>query len=110
MPLKIFENLNLETLLLRNNNFEVLPEDIGNLINLKTLYLNGTKIKYLPDSIGNLKKLELLNVQFCDDLKHLPETIGNLERLKVLKFFIFDIGVPESVFKLLDLEVIEVLL
>ena len=55
------ELLSLEKLesLAINCNFEVLPDEICNLIHLKHLFLPEAKISYLPDNIGNLQELEV---------------------------------------------------
>lgn len=77
---------------LRNQNFETLPEKIGDYPSLEILlayYDNGTfnlrdgNMTSLPASIGKLKHLTVLSV-YNHQLKTLPPEIGKLEKLKYL--------------------------
>ncbi|KAL6315273.1 hypothetical protein AAG906_000357 [Vitis piasezkii] len=60
------------------------PEILENMENLRELHLNGTAIKELPSSIEHLNRLEVLNLNFCENLVTLPESICNLCFLEVL--------------------------
>ena len=50
------------------SNFDILPENLGNLKGLKELYLSGTAIKEFPSSIEGLTTLTLLTLRDCKNL------------------------------------------
>ena len=68
-------------------NFEHLPENLGNVTRLKELDLSGTAIKELPSSIEHLTRLTLLTLRRCKKLVCLPSTICNLKSLECLDLF-----------------------
>ena len=65
------------------NDFDVLPDTIGNLKNLLRLNLNFVGLKFLPSSIGMCQALEELKVHE-NYLQQLPSSIGLLRRLRIL--------------------------
>lgn len=97
---KYLESLNLSDC----ENFESLPNNIGNLTFLDQLNLSHTNLLELPESICNLKRLTSLNLS-STRLLELPKDIGNLGNLRIL--YIDDtkiIELPKSVTKLKKLE------
>lgn len=65
------------------NEFEALPDAIGNLTNLLRLNLNFVGLKYLPPSIGMCQALEEIKIHE-NYIQQLPNTIGLLRKLRVL--------------------------
>lgn len=70
----------LSSLNLSNNQLEVVPSEIGDLVNLVALNVHSNKLKSLPESIGNLSKLKILNVS-GNLLKALPENLSSCSEL-----------------------------
>ncbi|KAK3417828.1 hypothetical protein EUGRSUZ_H03809 [Eucalyptus grandis] len=64
------------------NSLERLPNTIGNLESLNKLEIANTKIKKLPDSIGQLENLKVVNIQgaFCK----IPDALWTIEKLEVI--------------------------
>ena len=60
------------------------PETLQDVEIFKQLHLDGTAIEELPASIQHLKGLQLLNLQYCNNLVSLPESICNLKYLITL--------------------------
>ncbi|VAH12512.1 unnamed protein product [Triticum turgidum subsp. durum] len=56
-------------------------KDVGHLIHLRYLGLAATGIKELPAEIGSLRFLEVLDLQYNDQLQVLPSTVWRLSRL-----------------------------
>lgn len=81
-PKEILQLKKLESLAI-NFNFEILPDEICDLIRLKYLYLPEAKIEYLPENIGNLQDLEVLCL-WGTKIKKLPESCLNLSKIKSL--------------------------
>lgn len=103
------ELLSLEKLesLAINCNFEVLPDEICNLIHLKYLFLPEANISYLPDNIGNLQELEVLCI-WGTKINHLPNSCQKLKKIKSLYLTksIFDKILPPEIISQSPLEVI----
>ncbi|XP_015160846.1 TMV resistance protein N-like [Solanum tuberosum] len=65
-----------------HNTLSGLPEDLGSLHSLENLNVSGSNISCLPKSFKGLLHLQLLNVQFCQNLNELPvELPPNLREL-----------------------------
>ena len=79
----ILKHLELETLDLKFNQLETLPERIGELTSLTSLYLDSNKLQTLPESIEGLTNLVTLNL-VNNQLETLPESIRELTRLTSL--------------------------
>ena len=77
--LKQLRYLGLSCTKLRN-----IPDEIDSLFNLVLLDLSWNEnLEILPDTIGNLLKLQKLDLSFTR-LKVLPRTIGSLIKLEIL--------------------------
>lgn len=81
-PNEILQLSNLESLAI-NFNFEILPDEICNLVHLKHLYMPNANITYLPENIGNLRELESLCI-WGTKIKRLPVSCLNLSKIKCL--------------------------
>lgn len=94
----------LESLVIRDNNLEFLPEEIGKmnihsltimntnisflpesakLLNLGDLTLKGNKFTEFPDVIPTLEDISLLTI-IDENISSIPEEIGNLGKLRAL--------------------------
>lgn len=81
IPSPIFELLHLESLILNNNEIEVLDSKIGQLgKTLKTLHLGANLLTSLPNEIGQLTALNSLILP-NNQLTALPETVSQLVSL-----------------------------
>lgn len=67
-----------------NGNPEV-PAAIGRLKQLRSLGLGGNDFDSLPDSIGDLTALESLTLDYCQSLDTLPKAIKKLSKLRALE-------------------------
>ncbi|KAL3000039.1 hypothetical protein AAZX31_09G191100 [Glycine max] len=85
---KIFKNLKLRVLDLRNLGIEVVPSSIGDLKELEYLDLSQNKMKKLPSSIAKLSKLHTLKLFSCFDLTRMPCEMSKLSSLKTLSTFV----------------------
>lgn len=105
-PKEILSLEKLESLAI-NCNFEVLPDEICNLIHLKYLFLPEANISYLPDNIGNLQELEVLCI-WGTKINHLPNSCQKLKKIKSLYLTksIFDKILPPEIISQSPLEVI----
>ncbi len=65
-----------------NDNFSIIPEEIGELI-IKRLIINNSRIKIIPEEIGNITELTYLIIVKHNIIK-LPKEIANLPKLKEL--------------------------
>ncbi|CAI0441341.1 unnamed protein product [Linum tenue] len=79
----------LRYLNLGHNLMEVLPGEITILVNLQVLILNYCEnLEQLPRDIVKLTDLEFLSLVRCSSLKGLPLGIGRLTRLRELSLFV----------------------
>ncbi|MFX1516438.1 MAG: leucine-rich repeat domain-containing protein [Promethearchaeota archaeon] len=83
LPATLGNLSSLDRLLVRGNNIETLPEEIGNLQSLFELDLADNKLKYLPKSLGKLSYLNNLNLR-SNQLLTLPKELGQLHKLQFL--------------------------
>lgn len=84
--LPFLKNLNgIETLSLRSNELETLPDYLDNLKSLKVLDLGENPLTFLPETMGNLHSLEVLYLDETE-LESIPEPIESLydRSLKVI--------------------------
>ena len=61
------------------------PAAIGRLKQLRSLGLGGNDFDSLPDSIGDLTALESLQLDYCQSLDTLPKAIKKLSKLRALE-------------------------
>ncbi len=84
VPGSVFEQSDLETLNVSNNNLSgSLQAEVRFLVNLRTLDLSDNNFTGVPAEVGQLSKLEVLDLS-NNPLSGLPYEIGNLKNLKVL--------------------------
>uniref|UniRef100_A0A8C2AI07 Ras suppressor protein 1 n=1 Tax=Cyprinus carpio TaxID=7962 RepID=A0A8C2AI07_CYPCA len=87
LPGNFFYLTTLRALYLSDNDFEILPPDIGKLAKLQILSLRDNDLISLPKEIGDLAQLKELHIQ-GNRLTVLPPELGNL-----------DLTGPKQVFK-----------
>ena len=78
---------NLQTLCVRNNLVEEIPQDLSTLCVLTVLDLSHNKIKDIPTHLGRLHELRIVNLS-CNEVRYLPDSLVHcckLERLHVNK-------------------------
>ncbi|XP_050141348.1 putative disease resistance protein RGA3 isoform X7 [Malus sylvestris] len=85
LKLKCLRTLNLSGEWVYGNDFEELPEEIGQLIHLKHIDLSDNgNLKKLPDAICELYNLCTLRLFGCRSLAELPDNMRKLISLKHL--------------------------
>ncbi|MGH0144022.1 UNVERIFIED_CONTAM: hypothetical protein FKN15_047101, partial [Acipenser sinensis] len=87
LPGNFFYLTTLRALYLSDNDFEILPPDIGKLTKLQILSLRDNDLISMPKEIGDLSQLKELHIQ-GNRLTVLPPELGNL-----------DLTGPKQVFK-----------
>ncbi|XP_072566894.1 ras suppressor protein 1 isoform X1 [Paramormyrops kingsleyae] len=78
LPSSFFYIVTLRALYLSENNFKVLPPDIGKLNRLQILCLRDNDLISLPKEVGDLAQLKELHIQ-GNWLSILPPQLGNLD-------------------------------
>uniref|UniRef100_A0A674GTQ4 Ras suppressor protein 1 n=1 Tax=Taeniopygia guttata TaxID=59729 RepID=A0A674GTQ4_TAEGU len=78
LPGNFFYLTTLRALYLSDNDFEMLPPDIGKLTKLQILSLRDNDLVSLPKEIGELTQLKELHIQ-GNRLTVLPPELGNLD-------------------------------
>uniref|UniRef100_A0A8C2T0E6 Ras suppressor protein 1 n=1 Tax=Coturnix japonica TaxID=93934 RepID=A0A8C2T0E6_COTJA len=78
LPGNFFYLTTLRALYLSDNDFEILPPDIGKLTKLQILSLRDNDLISLPKEIGELNQLKELHIQ-GNRLTVLPPELGNLD-------------------------------
>ncbi|XP_029865919.1 ras suppressor protein 1 isoform X5 [Aquila chrysaetos chrysaetos] len=78
LPGNFFYLTTLRALYLSDNDFEILPPDIGKLTKLQILSLRDNDLVSLPKEIGELTQLKELHIQ-GNRLTVLPPELGNLD-------------------------------
>ncbi len=92
---------NLETLIIKthdkkNNEFEELPSNLGELSELEEIHIENTKLKKIPNLSGltNLKRLYLSD----NYIEEIPESIGDLKKLNIVTLMYNNLQtIPESI-------------
>jgi Leucine-rich repeat (LRR) protein len=88
LPSTVGQLESLETLVLKDLSFEVLPDEIGECRALKHLELEGenmVSLMTLPSTVGQLENLETLILKDLSRLEALPDEIGQCRALKSLQ-------------------------
>ena len=87
IPPEIGNLINLETLILKENQFSgIIPSEIGSLINLTDLDLGGNQLSgEIPPEIGLLTNLDVLDLAGNQLTGTIPPEIGELENLTELE-------------------------
>jgi len=80
VPDWVWEQTNLETLVLADNDLTEVSEQIGRLRSLRMLDLGHNSLATLPDALGDLYALDFL---YLHD-NHLRSLPSSLERLRML--------------------------
>ena len=82
IPDSVYDLINLEDLICRNNEIHELSELINKLVNLTEFDCYSNKITVIPESIGYLNNLHSINI--CNNLiTSLPPTIINLRNINI---------------------------
>ena len=84
IPEKVFMFNTLIRLDISNNNIEVIPPDIGNLVKLKQLWGNQNPVRCLPAEIYKCVALESLDLSNTKIIM-LPREIANIHKLNDIK-------------------------
>ncbi|CAH8650692.1 unnamed protein product [Heterobilharzia americana] len=71
----------ITTLVIKNNNLERLPSELGNLVNLVNLDASCNRLHSLPSTIGDLTELRALILN-DNKIVDLPSDIGRLLNLR----------------------------
>lgn len=71
----------ITTLVIKNNNLERLPAELGNLVNLVNLDASCNRLHSLPSTIGDLTELRALILN-DNKIVDLPSEIGRLLNLR----------------------------
>jgi Leucine-rich repeat (LRR) protein len=87
----------VEELTLREKGYKKIPSEIFDFKNLKSLDLSMNEFDSIPNEIGQLTKLEYLSIGYCN-IKFVSPNIGKLKNLKNLglldnKLTSFPIGI-----------------
>ncbi|XP_022317949.2 protein flightless-1 homolog isoform X3 [Crassostrea virginica] len=85
------------------------PHDVADMTGLRWLRLNKTGLENIPPEIYKLKKLEHFNIT-RNKVENLGEELANLSALRTLNCRhnkLVDEGIPQEVFSLEDLQVVD---
>lgn len=97
LPNCLGELKNLKYINLFSNYLEVLPDSFIKLRKLERLFLDDNKFSKTPIQILDIQSLELLSISGCN-LKSIPTKIDKLTNLKALYLEMNDIdSIPESI-------------
>lgn len=80
---EIFQNIQLEILILKDTEITALPNSIGNMKKLKILDIRDNKLTTIPNTIGSLYQLEILNLS-KNKIHTVPPEIWNLQNMSHL--------------------------
>jgi Leucine-rich repeat (LRR) protein len=83
-PDSVWEQTELRTLILADNELTEVSEKIGGWVNLRMLDLGHNKLTELPESVGKLNGLTDFLYLHDNRLAFLPASLGNLTRLRYL--------------------------
>lgn len=87
-PVIVCKLSNLETLSLRFNQIEIIPEELSQLVNLKHLDFRKNCIYDFPKSVFELKNLEYLDM-VNNNIKEVPSELSEMPKLK--KVYLYNI-------------------
>src|ERR1700720_2644264 len=92
-PESIWEETELETLVLADNGLSEVSEQIGRLKRLRMLDLGHNELTRVPDALANLSSLTDFLYLHDNRLSSLPESLGRLTMLRYLNISenVFDV-------------------
>ena len=81
LPDAVCQLKTLRVLNVSDNELEVLPASIGELVHLEMLYAVNNDLAELPDAVLTLKQLSFLDLSFNTNLETLPDGLDELPNL-----------------------------
>jgi Leucine-rich repeat (LRR) protein len=84
VPPYVWENKDLETLVLADNDLTQISAAIGGLTRLRMLDLGHNQLRELPAALGDLVNLSDFLYLHDNELSSLPESLRGLKRLRYL--------------------------
>ncbi|XP_019637297.1 PREDICTED: uncharacterized protein LOC109479750 [Branchiostoma belcheri] len=108
VPADVFDNRDVEHLVLSNNRLKSIPEEIGQLQKLQRLELDNNLLTQLPQAITTLPNLQVIDLSH-NKLETLPDGFSRLKQLQHLNIQnnVFK-EIPEEVCSLLQLRFLDV--
>ncbi|XP_019617593.1 PREDICTED: uncharacterized protein LOC109464923 [Branchiostoma belcheri] len=108
VPAEVFDNRDVECLVLSENRLKSIPEEIGQLQKLRRLELYNNLLTQLPQAITTLPIYNLQYIDLSDNkLETLPDGFSRLKQLRYLyiRNNVFK-EIPEEVSSLLHLQIL----
>src|SRR4051812_43430778 len=84
VPESVWEQTELETLVLADNDLTEVSADIGRLKRLRMLDLGHNSLSSVPESLGDLENLSAFLYLHDNRLTSLPASLARLKRLRYL--------------------------
>ncbi|XP_078700654.1 uncharacterized protein LOC144927210 [Branchiostoma floridae x Branchiostoma belcheri] len=108
VPAEVFDNRDVECLVLSDNRLTGIPEEVGQLQKLRRLELENNLLTQLPQAITTLPNLQDIDLSH-NKLETLPDGFSRLEQLRHLNIHnnVFK-KIPEEVCSLLQLQILNV--
>ncbi|XP_019617594.1 PREDICTED: uncharacterized protein LOC109464924 [Branchiostoma belcheri] len=108
VPAEVFDNRDVERLVLSDNRLKSIPEEIGQLQKLRELKLDNNLLTQVPQTITTLPNLQHMDLSH-NKLETLPDGFSRLKQLQYLNIWnnVFK-EIPEEVCSLLHLQVLDI--